>query len=145
MKKEQLLHHAIEIALKAHQGQTDKYGAPYIGHIMRVTEFGKTTDEKIVGALHDTIEDTDLTLHDLRKEGFPENILYAVDCLTRRDNESYDDFTQRVTKSPLATSVKLNDLRDNMDLRRIPHLLEAKDVERLNKYLKAYRYLTAKN
>lgn len=145
MTKDQLLHRAIEIALKAHQGQTDKYGAPYFGHVMRVSEFGKTTDEKIVGALHDTIEDTDLTLDDLRKEGFPENILYAVDCLTRRDNESYDEFTQRVTKSPLAVSVKLNDLRDNMDLRRIPHLLEAKDVERLNKYLKAYRYLTAKN
>lgn len=146
MTKEELLFKAIRIATCAHRGQTDKYGAPYIGHVMRVMEYGKTLDEKIVGVLHDVVEDCpDYSLSTLAAEGFPPYILSAIDNLTKRDEqENYDDFIVRTEQSPLSIAVKLNDLRDNMDLRRINRLLTEKDLKRLNKYLKAYQYLTEK-
>lgn len=146
MTKEQLLYKAIKIADKAHKGQKDKYGAPYIGHVMRVCNSGRTTDEKIVGALHDLIEDCpDYDYDFLRAEGFPEYILFAIKCLTKTTpDENYDDFILRTEKSPLSVAVKLNDLRDNMDISRINRPLTEKDLKRLNKYLKAYRYLTEK-
>lgn len=146
MTKEQLLYKAIKIAVKAHKGQKDKYGAPYIGHVMRVSNGGRTTDEKIVGALHDLIEDCpDYDYDFLRAEGFPEYILFAIKCLTKTSpSENYEDFILRTEKSPLSVAVKLNDLRDNMDISRINRPLTEKDLKRLNKYLKAYRYLTEK-
>ena len=147
MTKEELLHKAIKIADKAHKGQTDKYHAPYIAHVMRVMEYGKTMDEKIVGVLHDVVEDhpVDFSLDYLRSEGFPEYIIFAISCLTKFDpEEDYDDFVKRTERSPLAVAVKLNDLRDNMDLRRVNRELLHKDIKRFNKYLKAYRYLIDK-
>ncbi|SEW18434.1 hypothetical protein SAMN05421841_1455 [Chryseobacterium wanjuense] len=147
MTKEELLHKAIKIADKAHKGQTDKYHAPYIAHVMRVMEYGKTMDEKIVGVLHDVVEDhpVDFSLDYLRSEGFPEYIIFAISCLTKFDpEEDYDDFVKRTERSPLAVAVKLNDLRDNMDLRRVNRELLPKDIKRFNKYLKAYRYLIDK-
>lgn len=146
MTKEELLNKAIKIADKAHKGQTDKYGAPYIGHVMRVSNYGKTLDEKIVGALHDVIEDCPNYDYDyLRSQGFPEYILFAVNCLTKiNPDENYDDFILRTEKSPLSIAVKLNDLRDNMDLTRFNRQISDKDTKRLNKYLKAYRYLIEK-
>lgn len=146
MTKEELLHKAIKIADRAHEGQTDKYGAPYIGHVMRVMNYGKTLDEKIVGALHDVVEDCpDFDFEFLRNEGFPEYILFAVKCLTKLNpEEEYEEFIKRTEKTPLSVAVKLNDLRDNMDIRRFNRPITEKDAKRLNKYLKAYRYLTEK-
>lgn len=147
MTKEELLNKAIKIADKAHTGQKDKYQAPYIAHVMRVMEYGKTLDEKIVGVLHDVVEDhaEEFSFEYLRSEGFPEYILFAVSCLTKFDpEEAYEDFIKRTERSPLAVAVKLNDLRDNMDLRRVNRELTQKDIHRFNKYLKAYRYLTEK-
>lgn len=135
------LERAIALAVEAHKDQKDKYGAPYIGHVLRVALAGRTEAEQIVGALHDVVEDTDLTFEDLRREGFSEDIITAVECLTKRsDDEDYDAFTARVKTNPLAIRVKLHDLTDNMDIRRIPQV-EERDVPRLNKYLKAYREL----
>lgn len=147
MTKEELLHLAIKIATKAHRGQKDKYQAPYLAHVMRVMEYGKTYDEKIVGALHDVVEDNpeDFSFEYLKEAGFPEHILLAVKCLTKNNaEENYEDFIRRTEKSPLAVAVKLNDLRDNMDLKRVNRELNAKDLARFNKYLKAYRYLSEK-
>lgn len=147
MSSHELLHKAIKIATKAHAKQTDRYGAPYLGHVFRVMNAGKTIDEKIVGALHDVIEDCEnYDLDDLREKGFPEKIVEAVDCLTKRDEEQsdYDSFIARIEKNPLAVSVKLNDLRDNMNLTRCTQLLEPKDLKRFNKYLKAFLYLSEK-
>ncbi len=143
MSKEELLNKAMEIASKAHAGLTDKYGAPSIGHVMRVMNYGKTLDEKIVGALHDVIEDNSDYLFDTFRElGFPEHIIFAVECLTKKsENENYDGFLERTMQSPLAIAVKLNDLRDNMDLRRVNRELNAADVKRMNKYLRAYQLL----
>ena len=135
------LQRAIEIATEAHQGQFDKAGNEYIGHPLRVMEMGATEEEKIVGVLHDVVEDTDWTFGMLEAEGFSQEVIAALKCVTKiSENENYDDFIERVRKNPLATAVKINDLSDNMDIRRLPYLSD-KDVKRLKKYLKAYKKL----
>ena len=136
------LQRAIEIATEAHQGQLDKAGRDYIGHPLRVMEMGKTENEKIVGVLHDVIEDSDWTFEKLAEKGFSDEVIAAIKCVTKTsENENYDDFIDRVKKNPLAAAVKINDLTDNMDIRRLPYLSD-KDVKRLKKYLKAYKRLT---
>ncbi len=136
------LQRAIEIATEAHKGQHDKSGKDYIGHPLRVMDMGKTEDEKIVGVLHDVVEDSEWTFEMLEAEGFSEEVMAALRCVTKiSEKESYDDFIERVKKNPLAVAVKINDLTDNMDIRRLPYLSD-KDVKRLKKYLKAYKRLT---
>ena len=135
------LQRAIEIATEAHKGQFDKAGYDYIGHPLRVMEMGKTEEEKIVGVLHDVVEDTPWTFEVLEAEGFSQEIIEALKCVTKTsENENYDDFIERVKKNPLAVAVKINDLSDNMDIRRLPYLSD-KDIKRLKKYLKAYKKL----
>ena len=137
------LRHAIHIAIQAHGKQLDRNGQPYIGHPFRVMGAGQTLEEKIVGVLHDVIEDTDLRLADLSAEGFSEEIIAAVRALSKVDNEEYDHYIDRVGKNELAIRVKLNDLTDNMDLRRLTELTDD-DIDRMRKYLKAYNQLTNK-
>lgn len=135
------LQRAIEIATQAHKGQFDKAGNDYIGHPLRVMEMGKTKEEKIVGVLHDVVEDTSWTFEALEAEGFSDEIIAALRYVTKTsENENYDAFIERIKKNPLATAVKINDLTDNMDIRRLPYLSD-KDVKRLKKYLKAYKRL----
>ena len=135
------LERAIEIATEAHRGQFDKAGNDYIQHPLRVMAAGKTTDEKIVGVLHDVVEDTDWTFEQLAAEGFSSEVIEALRCVTKlSDSEPYDKFIARVKTNKLAVAVKLNDLTDNMDIRRLPYLSD-KDVKRLKKYLKAYKQL----
>ena len=142
-KKTDLLEMAIEIAVKAHAGQKDKAGAPYILHCLSVMLKGKTDDEKIAGVLHDIIEDTETTTDDLREKGFPEEIIDAVKCLTKIKGVDYDIYVKGLKKNALALRVKLNDLEDNMNLLRLEKVTE-KDLLRLNKYLKTYNYLVTK-
>lgn len=138
---EELLSKAITIALEAHKGATDKAGMPYAGHVMRVMQAGRTFDEKIVGVLHDLVEDTDWTFDMLLEEGFPTHIVDALKCVTKiSEDEPYECFIERVKTNPLAVAVKINDLTDNMDIRRLSDLTD-KDVLRLRKYLQAYRLL----
>ena len=141
--KEELLRLALKIANKAHHKQKDRYGVPYINHVVRVSDYGKTLDEKIVGALHDVIEDNpEYTSEALIELGFPEYIVFAVECLTKIDPEMpYEDLIKKAEQSPLAIAVKINDLRDNMDLRRYPTPLTKKSIKRLQKYHAAYHYL----
>ena len=123
-------------------GQFDKSGKDYIEHPLRVMEMGRTEEEKIAGVLHDVVEDSDWTFEALEAEGFSQEIIAALKCVTKlSENENYDDFIERVKKNPLAVAVKINDLTDNMDIRRLPYLSD-KDVKRLKKYLKAYKRLT---
>ena len=132
---------AIEIATEAHRGQVDKAGNDYIQHPLRVMEAGKTTDEKIVGVLHDVVEDTNWTFGDIAAEGFSSEVIEALKCVTKlSEDEPYNEFIERVKVNPLAIAVKLNDLTDNMDIRRLDELTE-KDFKRLQKYHKAYRQL----
>jgi len=115
---------AIQIAAQAHKGQKDKYDAPYILHPIRVMMRVKSEIEKIVAILHDVIEDSDLTLDDLKNEGFSTEVVEAVDALSKRDGEAYDDYINRTTLNKIAINVKLADLEDNMDLRRIDVVTE---------------------
>lgn len=136
-----MLDKAIQIAMEAHYGQKDKNAQPYILHVMRVGLRGRTENEKILGILHDVVEDSDWTFERLAKEGFSSTILSALECITKKsEDEPYEEFIQRVKQNPLAISVKLNDLEDNMDIRRM-NIIQEKDIKRLNKYLKAYKEL----
>ena len=136
------LERAIEIATQAHHGQLDKAGNDYIGHPLRVMAMGRTIEEKIVGVLHDVVEDSAWTFEQLAAEGFPALVIEALRCITKQsESEPYDKFIARIKHNPLAVAVKLNDLADNMDIRRLPYLSD-KDVKRLKKYLKAYKQLT---
>jgi len=132
---------AIRIAVEAHRGQKDKAGAPYILHPLRMMFRMRTDAERMAAVLHDVVEDTPWTLDALRARGFPDEVVDAVDHLTRRDGESYDEFAGRAGRHPVARRVKIADLEDNMDLRRIGEVSE-KDIERINRYLRAWRLLT---
>ena len=130
------LERAIAIAAKAHAGKVDKAGAPYILHPLRVMLKLEGTEERIVAVLHDVVEDSDTTLEDLRNEGFSDVVVHAVDAVTIRSGESYDDFVRRAALNRIGRRVKLADLEDNSDLSRIPHPTE-KDYARLAKYERA--------
>ena len=133
---------AIALAVQAHRGQKDRAGAPYILHPLRMMFRVETDAEKMAAVLHDVVEDTDWTLDDLRAEGFPEEVVAAVDHLTRREEESYEEFVVRAAAHPVARRVKIADLEDNMDVRRIGTVAE-KDVERLTRYHRSWCSLTA--
>ena len=131
-----MLEKAGKIAEKAHEGQMDKGGHPYILHPLRVMKSCKTEMEKITALLHDVLEDSDHTLEDLRREGVAEEILEALVCLTPLEGEDYMAYIERICQNPLAARVKYADLQDNMDISRIPQPTE-KDFARLEKYKKA--------
>ena len=128
------------IANKAHAGQVDKAGEDYFNHPKRVADNFYEDDKVIVALLHDVIEDTDITLENLKKEGFSDEVLAALDAITKREGESYDQFIERVKENHIALKVKMADLRDNMDILRLPELTD-KDLQRIAKYHKAYKYL----
>lgn len=141
MNETELLDKAIRIATEAHHHQKDRSGQPYIMHPIRVMNRVNGIKEKIVAILHDVVEDTDWTFERLTKEGFPEEILAALDCVTKREGEPYEKFVERSASNPIACAVKIADLEDNMDLRRVAGEIDQKTLERLNKYLRAWRYL----
>ena len=128
------LKRAIAIARKAHKGQVDKGGAPYILHPLRMMARLFTEEERIVAVLHDVVEDGGVSLSALRAEGFSETVIAAVDSLTKRPGETYETFVLRAASNDIGRSVKLADLSDNCEnLSRIPKMTPA-DYERLGKY-----------
>ena len=131
------LERAMEIARQAHAGQIDKAGADYIEHPLRVMEMGENEEQKIVGVLHDVVEDSDWTFEMLEAEGFSSEVITALKCVTKlSEEEDYDHFIGRVLTNELAMRVKLLDLEDNMDLARLAECTEA-DVKRNQKYKEA--------
>lgn len=135
-----LVEKAIEIALKAHAGQKDKAGVPYVLHPLRLMMQMQTDEERMIALLHDVVEDSDVSLDDFRRAGFPKGVIECVDLLTRRPADPYETFIERIKTHPLARRVKMADLRDNLSIDRIPHPTEA-DFARLEKYKKAIRFL----
>lgn len=136
-----MLEEAIIIAASAHQGQVDKGGNPYILHPLAVMLSLDDETERICAVLHDVIEDTDITLEYLKKAGFSNEVLIALDALSRRKDESYDEFIDRIIKNKMACHVKLADLKHNMDLSRIKQPSK-KDYDRIKKYQKAVKALS---
>ena len=132
------LEDAIALAVEAHRGQVDRVDHPYILHPLRVMFRLEDELDRIVAVLHDVIEDTDLTLENLRQKGYSEEILAALDGVTRREEESYEDFVERSLAHPVARRVKLADLADNMDIRRLSTPLNERDFDRLQRYRRAW-------
>lgn len=128
------------MATAAHKGQVDKAGVDYIRHPITVAESLNTEDEQIVALLHDIVEDTEVTLADLRSEGFSETVLQAIYCLTHKENEPRDTYLRRVAQNPLAVKVKLADLAHNSDLNRLLSPT-AKDFARAERYAKEATFL----
>ena len=141
MNKSPILADAMALATEAHKGQYDKSGVSYILHPLRIMNRMNTETEQIVGVLHDIIEDTPITLQVLKEKGYSQEVIDALDHLTKREGEKYTDFIKRCRKNPIALKVKIADLEDNMDITRLDEVTES-DLERLNRYLVAWRYLT---
>ena len=127
------LERAIEIAATAHAGQVDKAGQPYILHPLRVMLRVTTREEQIAAVLHDVVEDTTVNLDELKSEGFSDEVLHAVDALTKRDGESRLAAASRAAADSIARVVKLADNAENMDLSRIEKPTE-RDFARLEEY-----------
>lgn len=134
------LQRAIEIAVEAHKEQTQKNNLPYVLHPLTLMLSMNTDETRIAAVLHDVVEDTDWTLDLLAAEGFRKEVLDAIDCLTHREDTSYDDYIDRIRPNSIARTVKLADLKDNMNLLRIPEPSE-RDLIRLKKYRAAWRTL----
>jgi len=137
------LDQAIIIATKAHAGQVDKAGQPYILHPLRLMFRFQSEAEMIVAVMHDVIEDSAFTLNELKNLGFSGDILAAIECLTKRNGESYKSFVSRVLQNDLARKVKVEDIKDNLDLTRLDKVTD-KDLARVEKYHQALKMLDDK-
>jgi (p)ppGpp synthase/HD superfamily hydrolase len=132
---------ALEIAKIAHFGHFDKAGVDYINHPLAVASMVELENEKIVALLHDVVEDSSFTFHDLEKEGFDSDIILAISLITKKKDDDYSEYLHRVKGNPLARVVKIADLKHNMDLSRLKYVSN-KDMTRLNKYKAALEYLS---
>ena len=135
---------ALQIAARAHEGQKDKEGLPYVLHPLRAMLSVEGEEAQIVAVLHDVLEDTAVTADDLRREGFSAAVVAAVLCVTHRPDEPYADYVVRCKGNEVARRVKLADLADDWRLDRTllrPQRFEA-DVARLRRYALSYKYLT---
>jgi (p)ppGpp synthase/HD superfamily hydrolase len=132
---------AIRLAVEYHGNTLEKsQREPYILHPLRVMLAQETEFGRMVGVLHDTIEDTALTMEQLQSQGFPPEVLEALRLVTHNDGSPYDDYIERLKMNPLARKVKIADLEDNMNVRRLNEISEAA-VARLHKYLRVWRML----
>lgn len=131
---------AISLALEAHKNQKDKAGKPYILHPLRLAFKFQNEEQMIVATLHDVIEDSDLSIRDLERSGFSLEVINAIDCLTKRPGESYESFILRVSGNELARLIKIEDIKDNLDLTRLSKLSD-EDLERVRKYHNALMQL----
>lgn len=113
---------AIKIAYKAHMDQNDRSGIPYILHPLHVAEQMKDETTTIVALLHDVVEDTSVTLDDLRRYGFSKEVLDAIEVLTHKDGVKYLDYIRTVANNPVARKVKVEDIRHNTDLTRTTNM-----------------------
>ena len=137
------LEKAMQIAVEVHAGNKDKGGKAYILHPISVMMRVETEEEKIVAILHDVVEDTDWTFDALRKEGFSETVIEALETVTKySEDEDYEDFIKRSLGNDIGRKVKIADLRENLDVTRIGELYP-KDIERINKYKRALQTLKA--
>jgi (p)ppGpp synthase/HD superfamily hydrolase len=134
------LERAIEIAAKAHAGQVDKAGEPYILHPIQVMLRVSGTEARIAAALHDVVEDSVFTIEVLRKEGFSTSVLEAVAALTKKKGESRLEAASRASKNEIARTVKLADNAENMNLGRIENPTD-EDYARLEEYEKVRKIL----
>jgi (p)ppGpp synthase/HD superfamily hydrolase len=141
MKRTFTLDDAIQVARRAHEGQLDKSGRPYIAHPLRVMGALRDEHERMAAVLHDVVEDTDVTLDYLTEAGCPPDVLAAVDAVSKRPGEERAAYLARVAANPIALAVKRADIADNMSPDRLARL-DTETQERLRaKYESALRQL----
>lgn len=136
-----LIQQAKSLAIQLHAEQTDKAGKPYAHHLKAVTDalIGNSDEVIITGWLHDSVEDTGITLDEISSL-FGESVAKAVDAITKRKGESYSEYLNRVKANSIARLVKIADLSHNMDLSRLLKITE-KDLARREKYINAKEFL----
>ena len=135
---------AIALAALAHRGQRypSPESEPYIFHPLRVMLTLRKPVEQMAAVLHDAIEDTDLELRDLVEAGYETDVVTAVDSLTRRDTEAYEDYIERLGRNEIARRVKIADLSENLaNNRRVPEA--PGNAERIDRYEAALALLGA--
>jgi (p)ppGpp synthase/HD superfamily hydrolase len=137
------LERAIEIAARAHSGQRDKGGDVYILHPIRVMLHLSSAEARIAAVLHDVVEDSAITPESLRDEGFSELVLAAIESHSKHEGEDYEAFIERVAQNSIAREVKIEDLKDNMDLSRLGRKPSQGDLERQAKFTKVLARLEA--
>ena len=133
---------AMRLCFAAHAGQLDKGGVPYVFHPFHVAEQMEDELSTVVALLHDVVEDTDYTLEDLARMGFPERALSALKLLTHDKRVPYLDYVAAIRHDPIARAVKLADLRHNSDLSRLTDP-DASALARVEKYRRAIALLEA--
>lgn len=132
---------AIILSKTAHLNQYDKGGFCYFYHPCRVASKFEDPTLITIALLHDVVEDTDVTFEDLKKYCFDIDVIESIKCLTHIEGEPYQEYIERISKNPLATKVKIEDLKDNMDTKRLYKLTDT-DKTRIEKYKKALNFLT---
>lgn len=132
---------AMRLCYKAHDGQMDKGGVPYVFHPFHVAEQMETEYDICVALMHDVLEDTNYTIEDVRAEGFPDEVLEALLCITRDAHMEYADYIEIVKTNDIATRVKLADLEHNSDVSRLPGDDADYNHALLERYAKAKRVL----
>ena len=131
---------AMKIAYKAHKDQVDKSGLPYVFHPFHLAEQMDDEVTTVVALLHDVVEDSDITMVDLKEAGFSQEELQALELLTHKTTDSYMEYIEKLSDNPIARTVKLADLAHNSDLSRLDQVTE-KDIKRAEKYNRAMEFL----
>ena len=131
---------AMKIAFEAHKEQMDKSGIPYIYHPIHLAEQMEEERTVCVALLHDVVEDTDITFQQLQAEGFSEEVIEALKLMTRDDLTPYLDYIRKIKGNPIASAVKIADLKHNSDLTRLDEMDE-EAFQRIKKYKKAMEIL----
>ena len=132
---------ALKLCFEVHKEQTDKSGLPYVFHPFHLAEQMDDENSVIVALLHDVVEDSEMTFEDLEAMGFHEEVINALRLLTHGDDVDYFEYVNKIKENPLATKVKLADLRHNSDLTRL-NIVDEKALERAEKYQKAITFLS---
>ena len=135
-----IIEKSLAIALEAHTGQVDKANQPYILHPIRVMNKMNNEIEMSAAILHDVVEDSSLSFEQLQEKGVSKEVVEILRHLTKPRKESYDEFIERVMKNKVAVKVKIEDIKDNMDINRLPNVTEV-DLNRLQKYHRALKRL----
>ncbi len=134
---------ALKLSFEAHKNQLDKSGMPYVYHPFHVAEQMESEEETTVALLHDVVEDSQYSIKDIEDMGFSEEVTDALKFLTHDKSVPYMDYVEKLRSNPIATAVKLADLRHNSDLSRVDSV-ELKDIERVQKYSEAIKLLSGK-
>ncbi len=134
------LNDAIILATTVHAEQTDRAGLPYILHALTVMMQQTDNEHRIAAVLHDVVEDSDLTIDDLKDKGYTNRVVEMVDAMTRRDGEDWQTYIERIAANGDAIPIKLADLTHNSDVRRLKSVRE-EDIERFQRYIYAWQRL----